>query len=217
MPPTCDTYSDISSDLSSISECSASRPPPVSPTKARQRPESLRLHSIGDNPSEITGKLLKSVRRSSKHPAITMEFSDHTTYQVLVDGYDPQYPGVPKELEMDELFYELLELPNGKLPEPLAIIDCVLVTLTDKAFERKHINDCWEAKESRWDQNHLGLAFKLAEDTPRWRCVWATMSDYDPASGSAIFRSYDDVYLKKLQRSSRTDARHRRKPSWARP
>ncbi|KAJ8509057.1 hypothetical protein ONZ45_g8725 [Pleurotus djamor] len=205
--------SDTSSDR--LSSTSSTTPPP-SPTKSRQRPQSQSIVTIGDEPSALVGKVLRSVKRSPKHPVITMDFTDNTSYQIRIDGYDPQHPGVPKELEMDDTFFDLLNLPNGKLPVPSLVSNCAFVTLTDKAFERKQISGSSKYQESGWEQNHLGLALKLAGDFPRWLCVWATMSDHDPSSRNCIFRNYSDVYLQKLHRQRPHRPSHQRKPSSAR-
>lgn len=60
--------------------------------KLRRRPVPLRLDSLGVDPSILVGKVLTRIRRSSKHPSMQLHFSDHTTYQILVDGYDPIHP-----------------------------------------------------------------------------------------------------------------------------
>jgi hypothetical protein len=64
-------------------------PPLPSPTKPRRRPVPLRLQSLGVDPSLLVGKVLTKLSRSSKHPTLTLDFSDNTTFQILVDGYDP--------------------------------------------------------------------------------------------------------------------------------
>ena len=104
-----------------------------------------------------------------------------------------QPSGLPKQLEMDPSLASLLDAADGQLDVTWTIEDCVLITLTDKAFDSKQ-------REQRWDQNHSGLAFKFHEDRS-WHCVWATLVDYD--DGYCVFRSYDDVYLDQLQRSPR--------------
>ncbi len=168
------------------------------------------MHSV--DPQTLVGKTLTGVRRSSNHPTLTLDFSDHTTYQILVDGYNPLFPGVPKELEWDELFEKILAEGTSLA---LTVTDCALVTLSDRAFERRQksdISDRLSSEDLRWDQNHLGVAFKFSEPVPRWHCVWAMLEDRDKVEGSCIFRSYEDVYLQPLQRSPKK-ARHRRTPS----
>ncbi|KAL0577632.1 hypothetical protein V5O48_004357 [Marasmius crinis-equi] len=151
----------------------------------------------GTDPSQLIGKVLTRARRSADHPALTLDFSDSTSYQVLVDGYNPRQKGVPKELEMDDSFDNILLSNDGFIG--LEIIDCAIITLSDKAFERKQIRS--QETDLRWDKHHLGVAFKFAGENPRWHCVWATLKDYDKELGDCIFRSYNDVYLKQLQRS----------------
>jgi hypothetical protein len=146
------------------------------------------------------------VRRSSNHPTLTLDFTDNTTFQVLVDGYDPLHRGVPKELQMDPSSNPIFDPPNGQLIGiELPIVDCALITLTDKAFEREPNINVDEMRrhlgELTWDQNHLGVAFKFAEENPRWHCIWATLEEYDENIGACTFRSYHDVYLERLQRS----------------
>ncbi|KAJ3571703.1 hypothetical protein NP233_g3585 [Leucocoprinus birnbaumii] len=166
---------------------------PPSPTAARKRPEALRLNHIGIDPSEIIGKILQRARRSSSHPALTLHFTDNTTYQILVDGYDPAHRGIPKQLEMDSGLDTMLsanESPN------LEVIDCALITLQDVAFDGKNAKS--PSKVVSWDQKHLGVAVKFSEQNPRWHCIWARMEEYDEQEATCIFRSYDDVYLEKL-------------------
>jgi hypothetical protein len=141
------------------------------------------------------GKVLTRVRRSPKHPTVTLDFSDNTTFQILVDGYNPLHPGVPKSLEMDSSLDPIFNPPSGQLHVELNIVDCALITLTDKAFEMRD-------RVEQWDQNHLGVVFKFAEDNA-WHCVWATLMEHDNMIGGCVFRSYDDVYLDQLQRSPR--------------
>lgn len=149
--------------------------------------------------------MLKRARRSTTHPAVTLDFSDATSFQILVDGYDPVHRGIPKELEMDATLDEILSSPEQM---ELQVLDCALVTLSDKAFARKHDHD---PEELQWDQKHLGVAFKFAVENPKWHCVWAAMEEHDENQGTCVFRSYDDVYLEKLHRPSK---KHIRSSSW---
>ncbi|KAG1734702.1 uncharacterized protein EDB91DRAFT_583413 [Suillus paluster] len=169
-----------------------------SPSKSRRRPVPLRLNSIGVDPSLLVGKVLMKLSRSSKHPTLTLDFSDNTTFQVLVDGYDPVHRGLPKELEMDSSLEQLLSTPTGQAVVEWTIEDCALITLTDKAFESRE-------KEQRWDQNHTGVAFRFSKDR-MWHCVWATLTDHH--DGTCVFRSYDDVYVDQLHRSPRKRRAH---------
>ncbi|KAG1716413.1 hypothetical protein ID866_765 [Astraeus odoratus] len=179
----------------------ATTPPPPSPTNTRRRPVPLRLQSIGIDPSVLVGKMLIRISRSPKHPCMQLHFADDTSYQILVDGYDPIHRGLPKALEMDPVLESLLDAAEGTVELTRTIDRCSLVTLTDKAFQTSQ-------REHRWDQNHIGVAFKFSEDQV-WHCVWATLTDHE--NGTCVFRSYDDVYLDQLQRSPRK--RHSRTPS----
>ncbi|KAF7321732.1 hypothetical protein MKEN_00694900 [Mycena kentingensis (nom. inval.)] len=168
---------------------------------SRPRPPSLRMDYPGINPAFLIGKVLTSARRSDKHPACTLSFSDGTFVQIKVDGYNPAHPGVPKELEMSPALNELVD--SGDVVD-LTVTDCALITLSDKAFAG--IDNCW-------DQRHLGLAFKFAtasdDAASPWHCVWAVLEEHSTA-GACVFRTYDDVYLEELQRSPRKP-RHRKK------
>lgn len=186
-----------------------------SPTAARRRPEALRLTHIGCifmlhrlvtfihlcpsiDPSEIIGKVLRRARQSSTHPTITLDFADHTTVQVLVDGYDPVHRGIPKQLEMDDGLDAILSA-NKSLN--LEVIDCAFVTLQDVAFDCKYTR--YSSKAVSWEQKHLGLALKFSEKNPRWHCIWACMEERHEKLPTCVFRSYDDVYLEKLHRTPR--------------
>lgn len=173
-----------------------------SPSKARRRPTPLRMQSAGVDPRLLVGKVLKHVRRSPNHPAITLSFSDETSYQILVDGYDPRHPGIPKILEMDELLRRLFDPPEGHIDVDLVIMDCCIINLSDKAFA---MEDCGQ----RWDQSHSGIAFKFEEER-RWHCVWATLEERDTELDRCVFRSYDDVYLKPLVNRSSHNPRKSR-------
>ncbi|EEB89363.1 hypothetical protein MPER_12547 [Moniliophthora perniciosa FA553] len=151
----------------------------------------------GIDPTTLIGKVLNRARRSSEHPALTLDFADNTSYQIKVEGYDPKWKGIPKELEMNESFDDILLSNDGFIG--LEVIDCAIITLSDKAFERKRSQET----DLQWDKRHLGVAFKFAEASPKWHCVWATLTEYDKDMGSCVFRSYDDVYLERLVRSPR--------------
>lgn len=155
------------------------------------------------DPSEVIGKVLQRARRSSAHPALMLDFSDNTTVQVLVDGYDPAHRGIPKQLEMDS---DLSAIFSSTDSLGLEIIDCAFITLQDAAFDRKHAKS--PSKVVRWDQNHLAVALKFSQRTPRWHCIWARMEEYDEELGTCVFRSYDDVYLEKLHRAPKTKWRN---------
>ncbi|KLO14609.1 hypothetical protein SCHPADRAFT_305139 [Schizopora paradoxa] len=155
--------------------------------RARERPPSLRLHSIGVDPSILAGKVLKHIRRSSEHPAMSLSFADGTTYQILVDGYDPRHKGVPKVLETMSPLEHLFNPPGGHVAVDMAVTDCTLVTMADHAFEAG-------PREQRWYQKHLGIAFRFDDDR-MWHCISAMLEVRDEESGRCTFRSYDDVYL----------------------
>ncbi|KAJ6596668.1 hypothetical protein B0H10DRAFT_2088376 [Mycena sp. CBHHK59/15] len=160
------------------------------------RPPALRLDHLGIDPADLVGKVLTSVRRSPKHPSLTLVFADGDKVQVMVDGYDPVHRGVPKALEMDSDLDALV----AARPARLTVAACALITLSDKAFAAR--------EGDSWDQRHLGLALRFAtagahDAAEPWHCVWATLQDHDAATGECVFRTYDDVYLEKLPRSPR--------------
>ena len=193
---------DDSSTVTSVSSSQSVAYASGSPSKARKRPAALRMQSAGVDPRLLVGKVLKHVRRSSNHPAITLSFSDETSYQILVDGYDPRHPGVPKILDMDDMLRRLFDPPEGLVDVDLVIMDCCAIKLSDKAF-------AMEGRGQRWDQSHSGIAFKF-EEGQRWHCVWAMLEERDAELGRCIFRSYDDVYLKPLaNRSPHTPRRNK--------
>ncbi|KXN91065.1 hypothetical protein AN958_03132 [Leucoagaricus sp. SymC.cos] len=192
---------DIPSDSSASSPSplsSATAVPftPPSPSAARRRPDALPLNHTGIDPGEIIGKVLQRARRSPTHPTLTLDFADHTTIQVLVDGYDPAHPGIPKHLEMDNGLDFLISATESL---NLEVVDCALITLQDAAFDCKHTRS--PSKAVSWDQKHLGVALKFSERSPRWHCIWAMMEEYDERQGTCVFRSYNDVYLEKLHRT----------------
>ncbi|EIN11849.1 hypothetical protein PUNSTDRAFT_99128 [Punctularia strigosozonata HHB-11173 SS5] len=186
--------------------------PSHSPTKRnRYQPDTLRLQPLGIDPSELVGKVLTRVRRSPNHPNLTLDFADKTSYQIRVDGYDPVHRGVPKELEVSPSLHDILT--PGDIGR-LTITNCAMITMTDKAFRldkgKQRDGARREEFEDRWDQNHLGIAFKFEEENrdgvPRWHSVWATLVEHDQELGTCVFRSYDDVYIDRLVRH-----RHRKR------
>ncbi|KAL6310351.1 major facilitator superfamily domain-containing protein [Sparassis latifolia] len=157
-------------------------------------------------PTFLPNSLDSSLTSSRTTTTDRLHFTDNTSFQILVDGYDPVHRGVPKEIEMDPELEPIFNHPGGKCKVDLTILNATVITLADKAFELG-------AKESRWDQDHAGIALKFAEDQ-KWHCVWATMAEYDDhARGNSrcVFRSYNDVYLATLQRPK--NRRHGRKLS----
>lgn len=201
--------------LDSVSASSSSTPP--SPTKPRRPPPPLRLDSVGISPKSLVGKVLKRVRRSQNHPTLTLDFADNTSFQVLIDGYNPSHPGVPKSLEMDPSLDPIFNPPSGHLVVDLTIADCASVTLMDKAYDARR--ELQGARDEQWDQHHIGVAFKFLEESgtgKSWHCVWATLAEYDEEHGTCVFRSFDDVYLEKLQRTPQRSARKRGPPRHSR-
>ncbi|OCH95167.1 hypothetical protein OBBRIDRAFT_646596 [Obba rivulosa] len=186
-------------DLSggSSSEASASfkvRLPP-SPRRSRQDTE------LGVDPSQLIGKVLRRVRRSRSHPNVTLYFTDDTAFQIRVVGYDPQHRGIPKAIETDHALEPIFNHPAGECNVALTVANAAIITLADKAFALGE-------RESRWDQQHAGVALKFHEDN-RWHCVWAILQEYDDVGKrDCIFRSYNDVYLDVLDRPPR---RHRQR------
>ncbi|GAW04302.1 hypothetical protein LENED_006083 [Lentinula edodes] len=70
-------------ELSSVSSTSSAS----SPSKRRFRlPPLTRRDPVGIDPDELIGKKLIRISRSSVHPSLTLDFDDHTSAQVLVDG-----------------------------------------------------------------------------------------------------------------------------------
>ncbi|EMD37898.1 hypothetical protein CERSUDRAFT_83648 [Gelatoporia subvermispora B] len=191
----CFSFSDTASDdrsSGSTSEASTSskmrRPP--SPTKSRSDA------SLGVDPSQLIGKVLRRVRRSRAHPNVTLYFADDTAFQIRVAGYDPQHRGIPKEIETDHALEPIFNHPSGECNVALTVANAAIITLADKAFALGE-------RESRWDQQHAGVALKFREDG-RWHCVWATLQEYeDVDKRDCIFRSYHDVYLDALDRPPR--------------
>ncbi|KAJ2931214.1 hypothetical protein H1R20_g5791, partial [Candolleomyces eurysporus] len=173
-----------------------SEAPPASPSRRRTSPET---HHAGIKPSDIIGKVVKRVRKSSTHPAFTIDFADDTAVQIRVEGYDPQHPGLPKTLETDAYLQELMSSDKAF---DCAILGCSYVTLSDKAFERRRRDG--EDILQHWDQQHVGLALKFADGQSakaRWHCIWAAKQEHDQEDGGCIFRSYEDVYLDYLCRT----------------
>jgi len=76
-----------SPSCSDISSCPCTPPLlPSSSSKSRRHPVP---RSMGVDPSLLVGKVLTRLSRSLKHPTLTLDFADNTTFQILVDGYDP--------------------------------------------------------------------------------------------------------------------------------
>ena len=167
-----------------------------SSTPRSREPDTLRINTVGISPKEMIGRQLKRITRSATHPVITFFFNDDTSFQVRVDGYNPGYPGLPKAIETDpELESVLIDLDNH-CDMVYTISQATLITLTDRAFQA----GTQGRPDSEWKQVHSGFAFKLQEEG-RWHCLWATLAEFD-SSGRCTFRSYDDVYVERVERSS---------------
>lgn len=146
---------------------------------------------VGVDPAQLIGKALKGVRRSHNHPNVTLQFTDNTAFQILVDGYDPRHRGVPKYIETDPDLEPIFNHPDDLRDGPLTICNAARITLADKAFDLN-------GRGSRWDQTHCGIALKFKEDG-RWHCIWAMLAEYEHhGQMNCIFRSYHDVYLAAL-------------------
>ena len=112
--------------------------------------------AMGIDPSELVGKVLKSIRRSPSRPTMTVRFADNTTYQVRIDGYNPSHPGVPKQLEMD---MDLSSLLASEQAEDLnwKVTKARTFKMLDKGFSKLG------KKEDSWHLDHTALAFQCEE------------------------------------------------------
>jgi hypothetical protein len=193
------------SDVSSVNSSDYSASSSQNETQRRRRPAPA---TIGVDPANLVGKVLTRIRGSPIHPSLTLVFSDKTSFQVLVDGYDPTCPGIPKELEVSPSLEPFLVPDSRLLSTGLTIADCAIITMTDVAFEQKQKDG--RRWEDRWNQDHLGVAFKFAEGNT-WHGVWATMAEKD--ADCCVFRRYYDVYLKQIHRSNRPSRHRKMSPS----
>ncbi|TFY69158.1 hypothetical protein EVJ58_g576 [Rhodofomes roseus] len=158
----------------------------------------------GVDPRLLIGKVLKGIRRSPAHPCVTLYFTDNTSYQVRVDGYDPKHRGIPKTLESDSNFEPYLASPGEHFDVHLTVANAAKVTLSDKAFDAG-------GRGTRWDQAHSGIALKFEEDG-HWRCIWAQLAEYDDRHPvTCTFRSYHDVYLDVVRPPSKKPKSNRRR------
>jgi len=175
------------------------RPLPRTIQNKNHRPE-----PIGVDPSQLIGKILKGVRRSRNHPNATLHFTDHSSFQILVDGYDPKHRGIPKSLEMDSGLEPIFSYPGDFPDGPRTITNAARITMADKAFDLG-------GRGCHWDQAHCGIAMKFKEDG-HWHCVWATLAEYeDDDKMNCIFRSYHDVYLAALHHAPDQGKRKQRR------
>lgn len=174
------------------------------PQRTRALTLDVRPQGLGVDPSSLVGKQLTRVRRSRTHPCITLHFADSSAFQVLVVGYDPHHPGVPKLLESDSPILNPCAA-HGLADLRLTISHAASITLSDKAFQARSRSGSTAfgkaaiANEDRWTQRHAAFALKFHEEQG-WHCVWATMAEYDDKDRErCVFRNYADVYLDKLQ------------------
>ena len=181
---------------SSASSCSSSSPStPVSGlfggrSKQSANTKPTRVDPAPDevDPVSLVGKTLVQVRRSPNHPSITLHFSDKTSYQIRVDGYNPQFPGLNKVLEMNAQSQGVFPEGGGQTDVRLTVDRCASIRMRDKAFDAR------SSKETSWDQGHFGLVFKFKE-RDGWHCLWAMLADNDSSTGMCVFRSFEDVYI----------------------
>ncbi|TFL02458.1 hypothetical protein BDV98DRAFT_428406 [Pterulicium gracile] len=171
---------------------------------------------------DLRGKTLRSVQCSTSHPSISLSFTDNSSYHIRVDQYSPsmtsnavwalvQTPGADPAIE--RLFSSSTTSQNSAQISEVnwQVIDCTFITMSDKAFQY----NVEKSGESKWDENHKALAFKLhpipSSDAmsvdepahkPRWHCIWATKEVYSEETSSSgtgyrqcVSRSYHDVYL----------------------
>lgn len=180
---------------SSASSCSSSSPTTPASTlfggrKQTANTKSTRLDPAPDEvaPVSLVGKTLVQVRRSPNHPSITLHFSDKSSYQIRVDGYNPQFPGLNKVLEMNAQLNGIFPESGGQANVNLTVDRCASIRMRDKAFDARG------SKETSWDQMHLGVVFKFKE-RDGWHCLWAMLADNDSSTGLCVFRSFEDVYI----------------------
>ena len=181
---------------SPASSCSSSSPTtPISALfgggrKQATNTKATRLDPAPDevNPVSLVGKTLVQVRRSPNHPSITLNFSDKSSYQIRIDGYNPQFPGLNKVLEMNAQSHGVFPESGGQTNVNLTVDRCASITMRDKAFDARG------SKETTWDQTHLGVVFKFRE-RDGWHCLWAMLADSDSSTGLCVFRNFEDVYI----------------------
>lgn len=112
-------------------------------------------HPSGVHPSEMVGKVLKSIKVSKLHPTVTIHFEDRSSFQIRVDGYNPVHPGVPKTIETDPELRPLLAA-DGPGDAGYTVAKAAMINITDRAFKLGK-------RETTWDQRHAGVAFKFEE------------------------------------------------------
>jgi len=180
---------------SSASSCSSSSPttPATNLFGGRKQTTNTKSTRVDPAPDEVdpvslVGKTLVQVRRSPNHPSISLHFSDKSSYQIRVDGYNPQFPGLNKVLEMNAQSHGIFPECGGQAEVKLTVDRCASVRMRDRAFDARG------SKETSWDQTHLGVVFKFKE-REGWHCLWAMLADNDGSTGMCVFRSFEDVYI----------------------
>lgn len=119
--------------------------------------QTKRAEPYGISPKDLIGKVLRKVRRSQAHPALTLYFTDNTIFQIRVDGYDPANPGLPKEFELDWEFEKLLD-PDGSMPDlNLTIANAAAITMKDSAGYQGNQGQ----REDLWANYHTTIALKF--------------------------------------------------------
>lgn len=151
----------------------------------------------------VVGKTLVSVRRSLTHPNVVLVFSDKSSFQIRVDGYNPQFPGLQKEIELSDRCAEVFPARGGSSETELTIDRCASVSMRDKSFDGRG------SQTTSWEQSHQGLAFKFQQRNG-WHCLWAMLSESEQ-QGQCIFRSFEDVYLARspVQKHKKRNSRSR--------
>jgi hypothetical protein len=180
---------------SSASSCSSYSPATPASTlfggrrqTANAKPTRLDPAPDEVDPVSLVGKTLVQVRRSPSHPSITLHFSDGSSYQIRVDGYNPQFPGLSKVLEMNAQSHGIFPESGGHANVHLTVDRCASIRMRDKAFDAR------SSKETTWEQAHLGIVLKFKE-RDGWHCLWAMLADNDNSTGLCVFRSFEDVYI----------------------
>ncbi|GJE92219.1 hypothetical protein PsYK624_083720 [Phanerochaete sordida] len=113
--------------------------------------------ALGVDPSEMVGKVLKSIRRSPAHPTLTLHFADRTAYQVRTDGYNPAHPGVPKQLESNMDLETLLASERALEDLNWTVSRARIFKMSDKGFSQL------DKRETSWHLDHTALAFQCEE------------------------------------------------------
>ncbi|KIY47837.1 hypothetical protein FISHEDRAFT_44344, partial [Fistulina hepatica ATCC 64428] len=186
------------------------------------------------DPESIVSKTINSLQLSPTHPCFTFHFTDGSTFQILVQGYNPDTArrGVPSYLEMDPHLSDMLV--DGAVPQLVGhtIEAARFITLQDRAFRYKappaapsglspRRHNSWRDTEEEWIKDHLAFAFKVSG---KWHCVWSMLEEQCVGEyancvgnlGKCIFRDYDNVYLQERPPRSPQKSRFPRSPQKAR-